>query len=91
MDEIERGIVRKMQASVTFVPGSSHKRFVRDMNPDTSQLSERGRQYLAYIANRYRRQWKATHEEFAWIVQWCAWGPKPTAPPALTRSNQAAT
>lgn len=77
MDAIEQGIVRKLQANVTFVPASSHKRFVRDLNPEKSQLSDNGRAYLAYIANRYRRQWKATHEEFCWIVQWCRYGALP--------------
>jgi hypothetical protein len=79
LDEIEKSIIRKMQASVTFVPGSSHKRFVRDLNPDTSALSTNGRNYLAYLANRYRRQWIASAEEFAWVVQWCRYGalPKP--------------
>lgn len=77
MNEIERTIVRKMQGHVTFVPGSSHKRFIRDINAETTQLSDRGRNYLAYIANRYRRQWKCTHEEFCWIVQWCRYGAIP--------------
>lgn len=77
MDEIERTIVRKMQAHVTFVPGSSHKRFILHLNPETSKLSDGGRNYLAYIANRYRRQWKCTHEEFCWIVRWCRYGAVP--------------
>jgi hypothetical protein len=62
-------IVFKMQRNVTFPPGTSHKRFINGLRVD-SQLSDRGRQYLAYIANRYRRQWTATPEEFEWIVKW---------------------
>lgn len=79
MSEIEQSIIRKMQASVTFVPGSSHKRFVRSLNPEKSELTDKGRNYLAYLANRYRRQWVSSAEEFAWIVQWCSYGalPKP--------------
>jgi len=74
MDAIEKNIVRKLQEYVTFVPASSHKRFIRDLDPRNSQLSDRGRAYLAYIANRYRRQWEATHEEFCWIVRWASYG-----------------
>jgi hypothetical protein len=81
MDAIEQGILRKLQAHVTFVPASSHKRFIHDLNPDRSQLSDRGRAYLAYIAHRYRRQWKATHEEFCWIVRWASYGTLPRPRP----------
>jgi hypothetical protein len=77
MDEIEKSIVRKMQAKVTFIPGSSHKRFILRLIPETSRLSIKGRNYLAYIANRYRRQWNASAEEFEWIVQWCRYGALP--------------
>jgi hypothetical protein len=77
MNEIEKTIVRKLQGHVTFVPASSHKRFIKNLIPETGRLSDRGRNYLAYIANRYRRQWKCTHEEFCWIVQWCRWGKIP--------------
>jgi hypothetical protein len=81
MDAIEQGIVRKLQGYVTFVPASSHKRFIHDLIPDRSQLSDRGRAYLAYIAHRYRRQWKATHEEFCWIVRWASYGTLPRPRP----------
>jgi hypothetical protein len=79
MSDVEKTVVRHLQAWVTFVPGSSHKRFVLHLNPETSQLSDRGRNYLAYIAHRYRRQWTATDEEFEWIVAWNTWssGHKP--------------
>jgi hypothetical protein len=78
MDAIEQGIVRKLQANVSFLPGYSHKRFVNGLHPEKSQLSDRGRAYLAFIAHRYRRQWKATHEEFCWIVRWASYGTLPT-------------
>jgi len=81
MDAIEQGIVRKLQGYVTFVPASSHKRFIHDLIPDRSQLSDRGRAYLAYIAHRYRKQWKATHEEFCWIVRWASYGTLPRPRP----------
>jgi hypothetical protein len=75
MTEVEQSIVQKLQSHVTFVPASAHKRFIRDLIPGKSQLSDRGRNYLAYIANRYRRQWRATDEEFEWIVRFQSYGP----------------
>jgi hypothetical protein len=78
MDAIEQGLVRRLQANVSFPPGSSHKRFINHLDAERSRLSDRGRAYLAYIANRYRRQWKPTHEEFCWIVQWASYGAIPT-------------
>ncbi len=66
---LEISLVEKLQGCVTFPAGSSHKRFIRGLS-DKSQLSDRGRAYLAYIAQRYRRQWTANEAEFNWIVQW---------------------
>ena len=65
-------IVYKLQTKVTFPPGSLHKHFVHALSV-ASQLSDRGRMYLAYIANRYRKQWTATDTEVEWIVRWGAW------------------
>lgn len=81
MDTIEQGIVRKMQTNVSFPSGHAHKRFIHDLSPERSQLSDRGRAYLAYIAHRYRQQWKATHEEFCWIVRWASYGTLPRPRP----------
>jgi hypothetical protein len=69
MSVVESALVRRLQEHVSFPPGSSHKRFIRDLT-DESLLSEGGRHYLAYIAARYRRQYRATPEEIAWIVEW---------------------
>jgi hypothetical protein len=69
MTNVEWGILRKMQASVTFVPGTSHKRFILGLT-EHSQLSPGGRKCLAFIAHRYRRQWKASGEELEWIDHW---------------------
>jgi hypothetical protein len=63
---LERSLIEKLQRSVTFPPGGSHKRFIRELTPN-SQLSDRGRMYLGYIAHRYRRQLTATAEETEWI------------------------
>lgn len=67
----EMALVGKLQ-ECSFPPGGSHKRFVRGLTMD-SELSDRGRQYLAYIAHRYRRQWKPNAEEFEWIAKWGTW------------------
>lgn len=69
LSEIELSIVRKMQANVTFVPATSHKRFVRDLS-ERSLLTTRGRSYLAYIGHRYRRQWfhLCTDAEMEWLI-----------------------
>lgn len=66
MSELEKGLVEKLQRSVTFPPATSYKRFVRDLSP-TSQLSDRGRMYLGFIAHRFRRQWTPTAEEAEWV------------------------
>ena len=66
---IEFSIVSKMQANVTFPPGHSHKRFIRDLS-EKSLLTDRGRQYLAFIAHRYRKQFfQFCHDdEIEWII-----------------------
>jgi hypothetical protein len=68
----EASIIGKLQGCVRFPPGHSHKRFIRELTIQ-SQLSDRGRAYLAFIANRYRRQWKPDMEEMEWIVRWGVW------------------
>jgi hypothetical protein len=65
-------IVYKLQTNVNFPHGSSHKRFIRGLSVN-SQLGDRGRMYLAYIANRYRKQWKASDSEMEWIIRWGRW------------------
>ena len=65
-------IVYKLQRDVTFPHGSSHKRFINRLSVE-SQLSSRGRAYLSYIANRYRKQWKASDAEMEWIIRWGCW------------------
>jgi len=53
-------------ACATFPVGHSHKRFIRGISA-ASKLSDRGRWYLAFIANRYRWQYKLSEEQWAWI------------------------
>jgi hypothetical protein len=68
---VELSIVRKMQRLVTFPPATASKRFVNTLS-DRSQLTDKGRRFLAFIAHRFRRQWigAATEEEFHWIVRY---------------------
>jgi hypothetical protein len=89
MSNVEMAILGKLQASVTFVPGSSHKRFILGLS-EHSHLSAKGRNYLAYIANRYRRQWKASDDEFEWIDRWCAYG-RAAMTEHYTRNTESAT
>jgi hypothetical protein len=65
-------IVYKLQTKVSFPPGTGHKRFVNRLTVG-SQLSDRGRMYLAYIAHRYRKQWNTTDAEMEWIIRWGGW------------------
>jgi hypothetical protein len=75
MSDVEMSILTKLQGYVTFVPGSSHKRFILGLRV-TSHLSARGRNYLAYIAHRYRKQWQASAIELEWIDRWRVYGRK---------------
>lgn len=65
---LEWSIASKMQR-VSFAPYTAHKRFILDLT-ENSELSDGGRHYLAHVAHRYRRQWRATPEETHWILEW---------------------
>ena len=69
---VEASIITKLQGRVSFPPGHAHKRFIYRLT-EKSELSDRGRAYLAFIAHRYRRQWTASQDELEWIVQWGEW------------------
>jgi hypothetical protein len=85
INRIELGIVRKMQQCVRFPPCTTSKRFILDLS-ETSQLTDKGRHFLAFIAHRFRRQWYATDEEHNWIVQWNT--PRAEKPAAETKQEQ---
>jgi hypothetical protein len=69
LDEMERSIVEKLSRA-RFVPATSEKRFVRDLSSGyIKRLSDGGRSYLAYIANRFRRQYQLSAEQWAWVSQ----------------------
>jgi len=65
--ELERGIIKKL-ARATYPPATASKRFVRDLSSGyISQLSEKGRAFLAFVAHRFRRQYELTQEEWIWV------------------------
>lgn len=69
INPLELGLVEKMAQQVRFPVGSAHKRFVHNLG-EHSQLTDGGRRYLAFIAHRYRRQFKANEEEQGFIAKW---------------------
>lgn len=77
----------------TFPAGSAPKRFIRDISAQT-KLSDRGRCYLAYIANRFRRQYSLTPDQWAWVNEWLAKDraleAEPKTPEAVPKPTQIA-
>lgn len=70
LSEIENAIAVKL-TGVRYSPGTAAKRFARDYgNGFIKQLSPRGRKFMAWIANRYRRQLQFSSEEHAWVLHW---------------------
>jgi hypothetical protein len=52
----------------TFPVGSGAKRFIRDIcSGYIRECTERGRWYLAFVANRFRRQYVLTAEQRVWV------------------------
>jgi len=87
LTEIERSIVEKL-SHARFPPATASKRIVRDLASGRVQnLSGRGREFLAFVAHRFRRQWKPTAAELAWVRAHLA-APAPANPARLTRRSQ---
>lgn len=79
--DLEWCIIRKLSGA-SFPPGTASKRFVRDLAGGyIKQLSPRGRRFLAYVANRFRRQYQLTESEWTWIHEWLNYEPQPAAVP----------
>jgi hypothetical protein len=68
ISDFELALVNTVRRA-TFPAGHAHKRFIRDILP-LSKLSDRGRWFLASIAHRYRRQYRLTPEQIAWVNEW---------------------
>jgi hypothetical protein len=77
---LELEIARKYSGA-RFPPATAAKRFARGLGDGfVRNLSDRGRATLAYFVHRYRRQYKLTAEEQAWVDEWRAWAAPPVIP-----------
>lgn len=73
LSAVEKSIAAKV-ATANFPPGTASKRFARNLgNGYVKDLSDKGRKFLAFVANRYRRQYPLSKDEWAWINEWLAW------------------
>ena len=69
ISEMELSIIQTVSCA-TFPIASGPKRFIGDLRAGYSkQLSDGGRQYLAWIANRFRRQYQLTAEQLQWVAE----------------------
>jgi hypothetical protein len=77
---LEQEIARKYSGA-SFPPATAAKRFARDIEGGyVRNLSDKGRSFMAYLVHRYRRQYKLTADEQAWVDEWKAWTPPPVVP-----------
>ena len=77
ISDLESGLIAKVCAA-RFPPYSASKRFARDLSAGyIKQLSPRGRRFLAYCVNRFRRQYQLTDSEWVWVREWLEWKPEP--------------
>lgn len=73
LTDLEQAIAAKLYTA-RFPPYSASKRFARDLEAGCIKaLSSKGRRFLAYVVNRFRRQYALTEEERAWVAQWINW------------------
>jgi hypothetical protein len=80
LTELEKGIARKYSGA-SFPPATAAKAFARNLElGHTTHLSSKGRAFLAYCVQKYRRQYKLTADEQAWVDEWKAWTPPPVVP-----------
>jgi hypothetical protein len=77
LSELEKAIVAKL-VTARFPPYTASKRFARDLaDGHITRLSDRGRGFLAYVANRFRRQYQLSAEEEQWVKGWLEWHSNP--------------
>jgi len=70
LSEIEKSIAAKV-ASASFPPGTASKRFARNIGDGyVNELSSKGRRFLAFVAHRFRRQYRLTSAELDWVAEW---------------------
>ena len=69
LSEMELSIVKTVSRA-SFPIASGPKRFIGDLSAGYSkQLSDGGRAYLAWIANRFRRQYQLSAEQLQWVAE----------------------
>jgi hypothetical protein len=72
LSDLEKGLAAKV-AGASFPPGTASKRFARNLEGGyIRELSDKGRMFFAYVADRFRRQYSVTPEERQWINNWLA-------------------
>jgi hypothetical protein len=85
LTDLETAIAAKL-ATARFPSYSASKRFARDLGDGhVKALSSKGRRFLAYVVNRFRRQYALSSEEKAWVNEWINWQDesKPAAAPLI--------
>jgi hypothetical protein len=84
LTKTELSIVEKL-SHAHFPPATASKRLIRDLaSGHVKNLSARGREFLAFVAHRFRRQWKPTAAELAWVRERLA---AKAANESLTKGN----
>ena len=70
LTELEKGIVLKL-ACASIPPGTASKRFARNLADGyVKELSGKGRKFFAYVVNRYRKQYRLSADEQAYVNEW---------------------
>jgi hypothetical protein len=90
LTDIESAIVAKL-VTARFPPYSASKRFARDLGAGyVKELSPKGRKFLAYVVNRFRRQYALTDEQQAWVAEWLNWSEpvQPAVPLVVCRAPE---
>ena len=70
LTELEKAIVQ-IVSRARFPPATAAKRFIGDRAAGRiRELSDRGRGSLAFIAHRFRRQYRLEADQWAWVREW---------------------
>ena len=70
LTDLEKSVAEKL-ASARMPPATASKRFARELASGClTRLSDRGRKFMAYVANRFRRQYQLSKDERDWVDRW---------------------
>lgn len=70
MTETEKAIAAKL-CTARFPSSSASKRFARDLGDGyIKALSPKGRKFMAFVAHRFRRQYRLSNDEQEWVNHW---------------------